>query len=388
MPDRPETAVSANERYARQIILPEIGEAGQERLSQSSVLIVGLGGLGSPAALYLAASGIGRLALVEFDRVDPSNLHRQVLYAEADVEASKLEAAGRRLRAANSSLRLDLYPVALSAANARELIAGHDLVLDGTDNFGARYAINDACVLEGIPNVHAAVVGFEGQVTVLAHPDGPCYRCLFPDPPLAGTVPGCAEAGVLGVLPGLLGVMQATEALKLLLGIGEPLVGRMMCVDALSTRFREVRLARDPGCPVCGERPSIREVQDIDEFCAARGRPQERRMDEDLPFGIDVEELSTRIRSGSMPKVLDVRLPEELALASVAEDVVHIPLHLLPSRIEELDRGVEYAVLCHYGVRSAQAVQFLRQEGFAGARNVSGGIDRWSVHVDPAVPRY
>ena len=372
-------------RYARQIVLPEFGEAGQQRLADSRVLLVGLGGLGSPAALYLAAAGVGHLTLVDFDEVDETNLQRQVLYTTADVGRPKLEAAAERLRALNPSLELELVDAPLHADNAVDLVRGHDVVIDGTDNFGARYAVNDACVLTRTANVHGAVQGFEGQVMVLAGDDAPCYRCLFPEAPPPGMVPGCAEAGVLGVLPGIVGTLQATEAIKLLAGIGEALAGRMIRFDALAGRFTEVRLARDPECVACGVDASMDRPEAVEHECAP---VEEGPVPEDLPFTIPLEELHARLAHATAPVVLDVRLPEELQIASVQAEVLHIPLHLLPVRIGELDPAGEYAVLCHHGVRSMQAVHFLRANGFPGARNLAGGIDRWSANIDPTVPRY
>ena len=375
-------------RYARQIILPELGEEGQERLSRSSVLLVGLGGLGSPAALYLAAAGVGRLGLVEFDRVDVSNLQRQILYGSADEGRPKLEVAAERLGALNPDLELTLIAERLGADNAMDLVRGYDLVLDGTDNFPARYAVNDACAISGVPNVHGAVQRFEGQVTVLAHPDGPCYRCLFPEPPPPGTVPACADAGVLGVLPGTIGMLQATEALKLLTGIGQPLVGRLLRFDALESRFVEIRIAADPGCPVCGTRPSIDQPEELPDYCVEMSAVRPDQAAGELPFSITVDELADRRGGGQAPVVLDVRLPEELSVASLPGEVLHIPLHLLPGHASELDPRREYAVLCHHGERSRQATQYLRAHGIHGARNIEGGIDRWSQVVDPGLPRY
>jgi adenylyltransferase/sulfurtransferase len=365
-------------RYARQIVLPEIGEAGQARLAASRVLIVGLGGLGSPASLYLAAAGVGRMTLVDFDRVDATNLHRQLLYGDRDVGRPKLEAAAERLGDQNPALQIDLVEGPLDTDNATAIVKGHDLVLDGTDNFPARYAVNDACVATQTPNVHGAVQRFEGQVMVLAAEGAPCYRCLFPEPPPPGSVPSCAEAGVLGVLPGIVGALQATEALKLLLGIGTPVAGRMVRFDALGGRFTEIGLARDEGCSVCGATPTPPGVEPVESDPAL----------DELHFTISLEELARRREKGAAPLVLDVRLPEELRMASFPGEVVHIPLHELPGRIPELDSGSEYAVICHHGVRSMQAVHFLRANGIPGARDVAGGIDGWSATIDPSVPRY
>jgi molybdopterin/thiamine biosynthesis adenylyltransferase/rhodanese-related sulfurtransferase len=390
MDARPRTTLDdrLRQRYSRQIILPELGEQGQQRLADSSVLLVGLGGLGSPAALYLAAAGVGRLGLVEFDRVDVSNLQRQILYNSADEGCLKLEVAAERLKALNPDL--EVVPIAerFAAGNALALVREYDLVLDGTDNFSARYAVNDACVIARVPNVHGAVQGFEGQVTVLAHPDGPCYRCLFPESPPAGTVPACSAAGVLGVLPGTIGLLQATEALKLLAGIGETLVGRLLRFDALAARFTEIRIAADPNCPVCGIRPSIDRPVELPDHCVTEAVGQEDEGMGELPFSISVDELARRRDEDPAPVVLDVRLPEELRIVSIPGDVLHIPLHQLPGRMSELDPSLEYAVLCHHGVRSGQATKYLRAHGYGSARNVEGGIDRWSLVVDPGLSRY
>ncbi len=369
-------------RYARQVLLPEVGVEGQRSLGRGRVLLVGVGGLGSPASQYLAAAGVGHLGIVDFDEVDESNLHRQLLFRPEDIGRSKVEVAADRLRSLQPDLEIEVHRLAFGAENATSLVRGYDLVLDGTDNFSARYAVNDACVLEGVPNVYGAVLRFEGQVSVFAHADGPCYRCLFPEPPEAGSIPSCAEAGVLGVLPGVIGTLQATEALKMLLGRGEPLVGRMLTYDALRTRFHEVPLRRDPACPVCGPSASIREVNPVARVCdraeSVEGDPRE----------ISVERLHELQSNGQAPCILDVRSDEEVALARIEGEMVHIPLHLLPLRWKELDPAREYVVLCHLGVRSRHAVQFLVDQGFERVRDIVGGIDRWSSVVDPEVPRY
>jgi adenylyltransferase/sulfurtransferase len=380
-----ELSAEQTRRYARQLLLPEIGTEGQRRLTQARVLVVGLGGLGSPAAQYLAAAGIGNLTLVDPDRVEESNLHRQLLYTPADVGREKVRVAANRLRALSPEIAIEEIGASFRASNARELVRGHDVVLDGTDNFAARYAVNDACVLERVPNVHAAVLRFEGQLTVLGHGDGPCYRCLFPHPPDDGSVPSCAEAGVLGVLPGILGTLQATEALKLLLDAGELLVGRMLTYDALRSRFAEVRLRRDPDCPACGSQPTLREVEDLPR-CAPTDRGAAASSED--PYHISVDELSRRLSEPDPPTVLDVRLAEELEIARLPGPLVHIPLHLLPSRCAELDAGREYAVICHHGIRSQQAVRMLLERGFVRPRNVVGGIEQWSLNVDDSVRRY
>lgn len=368
-------------RYARQLRLPEVGRAGQERLKASSVLVVGAGGLGSPVALQLAAAGVGRIGLVDPDRVDESNLHRQLLYGSADVGRLKVEAAAARLRDLNP--RVEIVPVAerFAVGNALALVSGFDLVADGTDNFPTRYLVNDACVLAGRPNVFASVQRFEGQLTVLDATRGPCYRCLFPEAPSEGLVPSCADAGVLGVVPGLLGTLQAAEALKLLLGLGEPPLGRLLLVDLLRLTFRSVRFARRRGCPACS--PEGRACLTLRETpgCAPAGA------EEPLPFDLPVRELARWRGEGRRHTLLDVRTAEELAVAALP-GALHLPLHELPRRVAELPRDEPLVVLCHLGARSAQAVTFLRARGFAQAVNLDGGIDAWSVEVDPEVPRY
>lgn len=374
-------------RYARHLSLPEVGIAGQERLAAGSVLLVGMGGLGSPAALYLAAAGVGRLGLVDFDVVDRSNLQRQVLYSEVDVGRGKLEAAAERLRAANSALTLDLHAERLGKANARELVAGYDVVVDGTDNFPTRYLVHDACYFASRPYVYGSIFRFEGQASVFARGRGPCYRCLFPEPPPPGSVPSCAEAGVLGVLPGIIGSIQANEALKLLLGIGEPLVGRLLLFDALAMRFREVKLKRDAGCPLCGDRPTQHELVEYDDSCAVTETIAGAAGGAAVEFEIAASEVARRAAAGEAFTLLDVRLEHELLLARLPEEL-WIPLHELPRRLAEIPRDRPVYTLCHLGQRSAAATTLLREQGFAAARNVSGGIDAWSREVDPKVPRY
>ncbi len=386
-------------RYGRHLILSEIGVEGQERLKSSRVLLVGAGGLGSPMALYLAAAGVGTLGLVDFDTVDETNLHRQLLHGTADVGRPKLDSARDRLREVNPHVTLECHEMRLDASNAAQLVAGYDLVADGSDNFGTRYLVNDACVMAGKTNVWGAVFQFEGQVSVFGAPDGPCYRCLYPDPPPPGSVPNCAEGGVLGVLPGIIGLLQANEVIKLLLGIGEPLVGRLSLFDALNGGFREVRLAKDPQCPVCGERPSVTELVEYEGYCevvplsdAATSEPAISEATpvgsaELLPFDIPVQELASRRDAPDAPVILDVRTQQERAIASV-DGSIWIPMHELPQRLQEIESQREVAVLCHSGIRSTQVVHFLRQQGFDRSRNIAGGIDRWSVEVDSSVPRY
>jgi sulfur-carrier protein adenylyltransferase/sulfurtransferase len=370
-------------RYARHLVLPEVGLEGQKRLRAARVLCVGAGGLGSPVAIYLAAAGVGTLGLVDDDVVDETNLQRQILHATPDVGRPKLESAAGKLRALNPLVELRTFPTRLTRDNALSILRDFDLVVDGADNFATRYLVNDACVLLGRPDVHGSVFRFEGQASVFAAPGGPCYRCLYPEPPPPGSVPSCAEGGVLGVLPGLVGMILATEVVKLLLGQGEPLVGRLLLVEALGMRFRELRLRRDPACPVCGERPTIRQLVDYEEFCGRRGEAEEPI---EMVPGIEVEELKRRRDQGDAPLLLDVREPHEPSICSLGG--LLIPLRDLPRRLGELDPSREWVVYCRTGVRSARAVAFLRQAGFGAARNLSGGVLAWADRVDPTMAKY
>jgi len=365
---------AAHARYARQRVLREFGADGQARLAAARVLIVGAGGLGSPSALYLAAAGVGTLGLVDDDTVDESNLHRQLLYGTSDVGRRKLDAAAARLQDVNPLVCVVPHATRLRTSNAAALVAEYDLVIDGTDNFPARYAINDACVRRGIPFVYGSVARFEGQVSVFGAPEGPCYRCLFPEPPPPGTVPTCAEDGVLGVLPGMIGLLQATEAIKWCTGLGESLAGRLLLFDALTQRMREVALPRNPACRVCGAAAR-----------AARsdGRGDEAEMSEDTT----PRELAARLARGDSPVLLDVREAWEYAIAALPGSVL-VPLGTLQQRTGTLDAQAEYVVYCHHGGRSAMAAQWLRSQGFARVANLEGGIDAWSLEVDATVPRY
>jgi len=370
-------------RYSRHLTLPEVGVEGQLRLRSSSVVIVGAGGLGSPLGMYLAAAGVGRIGVVDFDVVDMSNLQRQVLYSTQDVGRPKIELARERLLAINPHVEVEAHAVRLAVDNALEILAPYDLVIDGTDNFPTRYLVNDACVLLEKPNVYGSIFRFEGQASVFWARKGPCYRCLYPEPPAPGAVPNCAEGGVLGVLPGVIGCVQATEAIKLLLEQGESLIGRLLLFDALEMRFRELRLRKDPRCPVCGEHPTIRELVEHDTTCELE--PDSSPISPD--GHLDVRSLKQRQDSGEHPLLVDVRTPQEWQICRL-EGAILIPLQELPTRLGELDRRHEIVVYCHVGVRSAMAVSFLRGNGFEGARNLEGGIDAWSVHVDPSTPRY
>jgi molybdopterin/thiamine biosynthesis adenylyltransferase/rhodanese-related sulfurtransferase len=374
-------------RYARHLSLPEVGIAGQERLASGSALIVGMGGLGSPAALYLAAAGVGRLGLVDFDVVDRSNLQRQILYTEADIGRSKLEAAAARLRAANPEIELDLRHCRVEIGNARALVAEYDVVIDGTDNFPTRYLVHDACYLASRPYVYGSIFRFEGQASVFARGRGPCYRCLFPEPPPPGSVPSCAEAGVLGVLPGIIGSIQANEALKLLLAAGEPLLGRLLLFDALGMRFRELALRRDALCPLCGDQPTQHELIAYDDECALPAADSGLDEDSTNEFEIGATEVAHMRAAGAQLTLLDVRLEHELRLAQLPE-ALWIPLHELPQRLAEVPRDRPVYAFCHFGMRSAAATTLLRSYGFAAARNLAGGIDAWSCEVDSSLPRY
>jgi adenylyltransferase/sulfurtransferase len=374
------------QRYARHLALPHVGREGQERLRAASVLIVGLGGLGSPAALYLAAAGVGRLGLLDHDRVAVHNLQRQILHDTAAIGTGKSESAQRRVEALNPHVQVDTWQVELRRENARGIIRDHDLVIDGTDSFATRYLVTDACVLERRPLIQASVHRFEGQVSVFATESGPCYRCLHPEPPPAGSVPSCEEGGVLGVLPGLLGVLQATEALKLLLGIGEPLAGRLLTVDALSMRFQDVRVARDPACAWCATRAQTELLPDYAAFCGETP-PAGSSTQQESPREIAPTALATRLARGERVLLLDVREDWEVAIASI-EGARVVNMNQIPANREALLREDEIAVLCHHGSRSAMVCEYLRASGHRAVMNVAGGIDRWSVEVDRSVPRY
>ena len=371
------------ERYRRHLVMPEVSLAGQKRLKSASVVCIGLGGLGSPLTLYLAAAGIGRLGLVEPDTVDLSNIQRQVLYGTADVGRPKVEVARERLESLNPHVEVVTHRERLTRDNARSIIDGYGIVADASDNFPTRYLVNDACVLAGKPNVQASIFRFEGQLSVFDALRGPCYRCLFPAPPPPGQVPSCAEAGVLGVLPGIVGSLQAVEVLKLILEKGEPLIGRMALIDTLSFCFRAISVRKDPRCPICGESPTIRELIDYEAFC---GGDSQETAEEQVP-AIEVERLRERLAAGDPVRLIDVREPHEAEIARIEGDIL-IPLGGLPDRLRELDSGCEYVVYCHIGIRSAHAVRLMRAAGFRSVYNLAGGIDAWSTRVDPSVPRY
>ena len=375
-------------RYSRHLIMPEMGMDGQRKLKQSSVLCIGAGGLGSPAAMYLAAAGIGRLGIVDFDVVDYSNLQRQLLHTTNDVGRTKLESAREKVVALNPHVQVDTYEEALSSENAMRLFKGYDVILDGTDNFPTRYLVNDACVLSGIPNAYGSIFRFEGQASVFATKDGPCYRCLYPEPPPPGLVPSCAEGGVLGVLPGVIGVIQATESIKLLTGIGEPLIGRFLIYDALKMKFRELRLKKDPECPVCGPNPTVTKLIDYDQFCGVTpAHATDNAGGTVSDWEITPVELKKKLDAGETPFILDVREPNEYQINRIPGSTL-IPLGELPRRYQELPRDREIVAQCKMGGRSAKAMDFLKTVGFTNVKNLKGGILEWIDKVDPSQPKY
>jgi sulfur-carrier protein adenylyltransferase/sulfurtransferase len=383
---KPETATLNNDeilRYSRHLIMPEVGMEGQQKLKAARVLCIGAGGLGSPLALYLAAAGVGTLGIVDFDVVDFTNLQRQIIHSTADVGRKKLDSAAEKLQAINPFVNVKKIETRLSSENALELFREFDIVADGTDNFPTRYLVNDACVLTGKPNVYGSIFRFEGQASVFATEEGPCYRCLYPEPPPPGLVPSCAEGGVLGILPGLVGVMQATEVIKLILGAGEPLIGRLLLIDALAMKFRELKLRKNPDCPACGKHPTITKLIDYNEFCGIRG--EEKPVETGIPE-MQVEELKRRLDAGENLFVLDVREPHEYQICNIGGHL--IPLGDLPKRVNELDSSREIVAHCRSGVRSAKAVGFLQQAGFKKVHNLAGGILAWADRVDPKMPKY
>jgi len=371
-------------RYSRHLIMPEVGVKGQEKLASSSVLCIGAGGLGSPLALYLAAAGVGRLGIVDFDVVDFSNLQRQILHSEAKVGKLKVESAKERVHEINSEIQIDTYNTRLTSENALDIIKKYDVVVDGTDNFATRYLVNDSCVLLGKPNVYGSIFRFEGQVSVFDAMRGPCYRCLYPEPPPPGMVPSCAEGGVLGILPGIIGTMQAAEAIKLILGTGNPLIGKLLFLDVMEMKIRELKLRKDPNCPICGENATIKGLIDYEEFCGL-GRGEEGITGEDLE--ITVDEFHELLENGKDIVILDVREPGEYEICRL-EGSKLIPLNELHSRVNELDTADEIVVHCHHGVRSLRATTFLRNLGFKKVKSLKGGIDEWAINYDPLMPRY
>ena len=371
-------------RYSRHLIMPEVALDGQKQLKQAKVLTVGTGGLGSPLAMYLAAAGIGTIGIVDFDVVDESNLQRQILHGTSDVGRPKVESARDRIEDINPNVNVVVHEEALTSENALDIFADYDVIVDGTDNFPTRYLVNDACVLLGKPNVYGSIFRFEGQASVFWAEEGPCYRCLYPEPPPPGLVPSCAEGGVLGILPGAIGTIQATETVKLILGIGEPLIGRLMLYDALGMSFREMKLRKDPNCPVCGENPTVTELIDYQEFC---GIPQAAAAEQanGVPE-ISVTDLKRKMDAGENINVLDVREPHEYEVANIGVRLV--PLGELPQRLAEFDQNENFAIHCKTGGRSAKAVKLLQDAGFQNVYNVKGGITAWSEEIDPSIPTY
>lgn len=375
------------QRYSRHLIMPEVGVDGQKKLKSAKVLLIGTGGLGAPLGLYLAAAGIGRIGLVDFDVVDFSNLQRQVIHSTRDVGRPKLQSAKEKILGINPYVQVDTYETMLRADNALDIIRQYDIIIDGTDNFPTRYLVNDACVLLDKPNVYGSIFRFEGQASVFYAKEGPCYRCLYPEPPPPGLVPSCAEGGVLGILPGTIGLIQATEAVKLILGKGRTLIGRLVLYDALEMKFRELRLRKNPNCLLCGENPTIKALIDYDQFCGIAPQPVVAATSVASPFEITPEELKTRMEHGDSLQILDVREPHEYEICRIPNSIL-IPLGQIPARMDELDKNAEIVVLCKVGGRSAKAAEQMRKAGFKNVKNVVGGITRWAQRVDPKMPRY
>src|SRR5579863_737176 len=373
-------------RYSRHLIMPEVGMEGQLKLKKAKVLCIGTGGLGAPLGLYLTAAGVGHIGLVDFDSVDFTNLQRQVLFGTSDVGRPKIEAAARRLQDLNPEIRIDTFETHLTSANALEIFKDFDIIADGTDNFPTRYLVNDACVLLGKPNVYGSIFRFEGQASVFATEEGPCYRCLYQEPPPPGLVPSCAEGGVLGILPGLVGVIQATEVIKLILGNGQPLIGRLLLVDALNMRFRELKLRKNRECPVCGDHPTVTQLIDYDQFCGiVPETPQEKNVKNGIPQ-ITVKELKQRLDAGQDVQLIDVREPYEYQIAQIGGKL--IPQNDVPQRLAEIDRNREVVVHCKSGGRSQRIAEFLAQNGYPQVSNLAGGILAWSEEIDPKVQKY
>ena len=382
----PELTTDDLARYSRHLILPEVGIEGQRRLKAARVLCVGTGGLGSPLAFYLAAAGIGTLGLVDFDVVDASNLQRQIIHSTKDIGRKKLDSAEEKLLALNPVLNVVKHETMLTSANALDILKDYDIVADGTDNFPTRYLVNDACVLLGKPNVYGSIFRFEGQASVFATENGPCYRCLYPEPPPPGLVPSCAEGGVLGILPGLVGMIQATEAIKLILGKGESLSGRLLLVDALNMKFRELKLRKNPECPVCGEHPTVTKLIDYQQFC---GIVPETKQEQAVKNGIPqltVKELKQRLDAGEDVFVLDVREPYEYQIANIGAKL--IPQNDVPKRLDEIDRNREIVVQCRSGQRSQRIAEYLAQQGYGNVKNLAGGILAWADEIDPKMQKY
>jgi adenylyltransferase/sulfurtransferase len=374
-------------RYSRHLIMPEVGMEGQKKLKAAKVLLIGTGGLGAPLGLYLAAAGIGRIGLVDFDVVDFSNLQRQVIHSTNDVGRPKLLSAKDKILAINPHIQVDTYETMLKSDNALDIIRPYDIVIDGTDNFPTRYLVNDACVLLDKPNVYGSIFRFEGQASVFYAKEGPCYRCLYPEPPPPGLVPSCAEGGVLGILPGTIGLVQATEAVKLILGRGRPLIGRLLLYDALEMKFRELKLRKNSKCPLCGENPTITALIDYDQFCGITPPAAATAASKEKAVEMTPEELKARMDGRTTPIIVDVREPHEFDICRIPGSIL-IPLGQIPARMNELDKDAEIVVHCKMGGRSAKAVDQMRKAGFKRVANLTGGINRWAEKVDPKMPRY
>ncbi|HEC22182.1 MAG TPA: molybdopterin-synthase adenylyltransferase MoeB [Chloroflexi bacterium] len=377
-------------RYSRHLIMPEVGMKGQRKLKAASVLLVGTGGLGSPLGMYLAAAGVGRIGLVDYDVVDESNLQRQIIHGTRDVGRPKLESAKERMLDINPHIQIDTYETLLTSENALEILEPYDVIVDGTDNFPTRYLVNDACVLLGKPNVYGSIFRFEGQASVFDASQGPCYRCLFPEPPPPGLVPSCAEGGVLGVLPGTIGAIQATETIKIILGIGETLVGRLLLYDALKMSFSFVKLRKNPECPVCGEHPTLTELIDYEQFCGMPAHDQTAFASEaeELVPTISVEEVKAKLEAGEDFILLDVREPHEWEIVDLDVATHHIPKGQVLEHLGELDTAREIIVYCKMGGRSADVVRLLREHGYTRVKNMAGGINEWAARIDPRLPIY
>ncbi|MBI1371999.1 MAG: molybdopterin-synthase adenylyltransferase MoeB [Phycisphaera sp.] len=388
--DLPTLSKEEIERYARHLILPEVGMEGQRKLKASSILLIGAGGLGSPLAMYLAAAGVGRLGIVEFDMVDFSNLQRQIIHGTEDVGRPKAESAKRTINSINPNVEVEIYNEPLTSANAMGIVEKYDMVIDGTDNFPTRYLVNDVCILLGKPNVYGSIFRFDGQASVFGYQGGPCYRCLYPEPPDPGLVPSCAEGGVLGILPGIIGVIQATEGIKILLGTGTTLNGRLLLFDALAMKFREMKIRRDPACPICGDNPTIKELIDYKQFCGIpdepEGKSEAAKVEPQTPWDVMPREVKDLLDAKAPVFVLDVRQEHEYEICNIGGTL--IPLDQLPKRVGEIDKDADIIVHCKMGGRSAKAVSFLRDQGYEKVRNMWGGMNAWSEQVDPSVPKY
>jgi adenylyltransferase/sulfurtransferase len=373
-------------RYSRHLLIPEVGLTGQKKLKAASVLLVGTGGLGSPVALYLAAAGIGHIGVVDYDVVDISNLQRQVLHGVSGLGGLKVDSARQRMLDINPHIRVDAYNEPFSSQNAMRISAEYDLIIDGTDNFPTRYLVNDVCVLTGKPNVYGSIFRFEGQVSVFDARRGPCYRCLFPEPPPPGSVPTCAEGGVLGILPGTIGTLQATEAIKLIVGIGEPMIGRLLLYDALDMQFQMVKLRKNPRCAICGENPTVTELIDYEEFCGVPGHDHDQTS-AGADWDVEPSELDRQLKSSRPPRLIDVREPNELEISQIPGAEL-ISLGDLPLRMNELDSAEDIVLFCRTGSRSTRALQLLVSAGFRRVKNLKGGINAWARQINPSVPEY